>query len=64
MPKLKKIFTDVVREAIKDAYLAGLNKGYELGWQMGKTERTNRGFIIGGLEVNRQLNEIIKKADF
>lgn len=50
--KLKRIW--------QKGYDAGLAKGYELGFMMGKTERTNRGFIIGGSKVDQQIEQILK----
>lgn len=40
------------------AYELGLNKGYELGWQMRRVDRDNRGFIIAGALLDRELDEI------
>jgi len=55
-----KLFQKQIYEELKRAYDAGLAKGYELGYMMGKAERTNRGFIIGS-KVEREIAEIIEK---
>ena len=51
-------FTD----KLKESYDAGLAKGYELGFMMGKTESSNKGFIIGS-KVDRQIREILRRGD-
>ena len=53
--KLKKI--------CEEYYERGVAKGYELGYKMGKSESTNRGFIIGS-KVDEQLKEILRKSRF
>lgn len=35
---------------------------YKLGYQMGKTETTNLGFIIGDSMLDREIEEILRKA--
>lgn len=57
---LYKILGDDIKRKLKQAYEAGINKGYELGYMMGKTERTNRGFIIGS-KVDQEIEEILKE---
>ena len=45
-------------------YEKGLNKGYELGWNMKRTEHTNVGFIIGSdirSNVSDQIDEIVRR---
>ena len=49
-------------EKRKESYDAGLAKGYELGFMMGKTESSNKGFIIGS-KVDRQIREILRRGD-
>ena len=58
-----------LRADLKKAYDDGLNKGYELGYVMKKTEETNRGFIIGSKpklddEWLQQIDEIVKGKEF
>jgi len=52
-----------LRKLLKEAYEKGLNKGYELGWQMRAVERTNRGFITAGSKLDQELEEILKGGD-
>ena len=42
------------------AYEQGVERGYELGWQMRIVEETNKGFIIRG-KVAQDIEEILKK---
>lgn len=52
----------------QEAYELGINKGYDLAWQMRKVERDNRGFIIAGNidqeDVLREANQIVKEEGF
>ena len=41
-------------------YEKGLNKGYELAWQMRKIEDTNKGFIISG-KMQEDITKILKE---
>lgn len=50
--KLKKI--------CQGCYSRGVVKGYELGYQMGRSEGTGRGFIIGP-GVDKKIEAILKK---
>lgn len=44
----------------QDFYDRGVAKGYELGYKMGKSDRTNLGFIIGS-RVDKQMKEYEKE---
>ena len=61
---LSKLFMRQMKEQIQRAYDAGLNKGYELGYMMGKADRTNRGFIIAPYnkqeKVKQEIEEILQ----
>jgi len=63
---LRKLTRRIIRDELKKTYNAGydagLAKGYELGYRMSKTERTNRGFIIGS-KVDQQLEEILREKN-
>ncbi len=37
------------------AYELGLNKGYDMAWQM----RQNKGCILAGSKLNREIDEIL-----
>jgi len=43
------------------AYEQGLNKGYDLCWQMRQSGLTNQGFVIAGGLIDRELDEIQAK---
>jgi hypothetical protein len=49
-----------LKKLCQDYYSRGLSKGYELGYQMGQAERTNRGFIIGS-KAAREIEELLKR---
>jgi len=53
--KLKKI--------CEDYYSRGVAKGCELGYKTAKSEKSNRGFIIGS-KVDAQLEEILRNCKF
>ena len=56
---LKVISGRKLEQEKQKSYDAGLNKGYELGFKMGKVDRTNRGFIIGS-KINKELDCILR----
>lgn len=56
-----KLLRKLIREELKKAYYAGINKGYELGWMMRQSEETNKGFITGN-KLDQELDEILKEA--
>jgi hypothetical protein len=49
-----------LKKICQDYYSRGFTKGYELGYQMAKSEKDNRGFIIGS-KVNKEIEELLKK---
>jgi len=54
-----RIITEKRLQKIKQrAYEKGLNKGYELGWQMRQVYYNNKGFIIGKLD--QELEDILR----
>lgn len=55
--------TKKLKKICQEYYTMGVAKGYELGYKMGKVEKTNRGFIIGA-EIEEQLKEILRKKGF
>ena len=48
LQKIKQVF-----------YGKGLNKGYELGWQMRQVEYNNKGFIIAG-KLDQEFGDILR----
>ena len=40
------------------AYEHGLSKGYDLAWQMRQSNLSNKGFVIAGGIIDRELDEI------
>jgi len=58
---LRRLSRRLIREERQKSYDAGLDKGYELGLMMSEMKRTNRGFIIGGSRVDREIEEILKE---
>lgn len=59
----EKLFRKRIEAIRKDAYNAGLAKGYELGYAMGRSSRTNRGFVIGpqATRLDEELQAILKE---
>jgi len=56
-------------ERIKEAYELGLHtadeingKCYKMGWLMGETERTNRGFIASS-KLDQELEDILRGGE-
>ena len=52
------------RKALKQAYEKGLNIGYKIGYHYKKIENCNRGAIMSGYDMDKDLQEILKRADF
>jgi hypothetical protein len=51
-----------LKEICDDCYGRGVAKGYEFGYRAAKSEKNNRGFIIGA-KVDKQIEEILKGED-
>ena len=47
---------------LKKVYESGMAKGYELGWLMGRVEKSNRGFIIGS-RLDQEIADILKQKE-
>ncbi|HUV46169.1 MAG TPA: hypothetical protein VMW45_03770 [Dehalococcoidia bacterium] len=45
MTELLEQMQQLIKQARHDGYQAGLSKGYELGWQAGQVEKSNRAMI-------------------
>ena len=45
---------------LNQMYESGMAKGYELGLQMGRVEKSNRGFIIGS-KLDQEIADILKQ---
>ena len=57
------ITTKRLRIMLKKSYDKGLNKGYELGWQMKQVKYDNRGIIIAGSRLDQELEDILKHKE-
>lgn len=57
---LSNLFRPRLKEALRQAYDAGLAKGYELGWQMRGTKESSKGFIISS-RVDKEIEAILRK---
>lgn len=53
-----------LNKLLKDSYLVGLSTGYNVGCISGRAEVRNRGAILGGVRVEEEVNEILKKEGF
>uniref|UniRef100_A0A6M3Y0V3 Uncharacterized protein n=1 Tax=viral metagenome TaxID=1070528 RepID=A0A6M3Y0V3_9ZZZZ len=54
--------TKQLQQIRQKGYDEGVAKGYELGFLLGKIERTNRGAIIGS-KVDEQIKEIMERGE-
>ena len=45
----------------KDAYIKGLNIGYDIGYRVRKMDESNRGVIMPGYDMDKDLEEILKR---
>lgn len=45
---------------LKEAVETGLNLGYNIGWKMREVDNSNRGIILGGTNVDREVDQILK----
>ncbi len=45
---------------LKEAYEKGLNVGYDLGYHYRKVDERNRGIILPGYDMKKDLEEILK----
>jgi len=45
MTELLEQIKQLIKQARHESYQAGLSKGYELGWQAGQVEKSNRSMI-------------------
>lgn len=46
---------------LKEAYEKGLNIGYDIGYHYRKVEDRNRGAIMHGYDMDKELEEILKR---
>lgn len=56
-----KILGGDINRMVRQAYQAGINTGCQLGFLMGKSEVTQKGFMLGGSKVDREIEEILKE---
>ena len=49
------------RKALKEAYKKGLNIGYKIGYHYRKIDDRNRGAIMSGYDMDKDLEEILKR---
>ena len=49
-----------LKKLCQDYYSKGVTKGYELGWMMKETEKSNKGFVMAGTKVDQELKEILE----
>lgn len=64
--ELMKIITTVFGKAylcklLKEAYIKGLNIGYDIGYQARKIDERNQGAIMPGYDLDKDLDEILKR---
>ncbi len=52
MSNLLEQMQQLIKQAKHRGYQSGLQKGYELGWQAGQVEKSNRSMIKGKEEVD------------
>ena len=45
---------------LKEAYEKGLNVSFNLGYHYGKMDKRNRGIILRGVDLDKELEEIQK----
>ena len=57
------IFRGTARRLVADAMAQGIRVGYDLGWQLGRTEHRNKGIILS-CQIESQVEEILKSAGF
>lgn len=53
----------VPKEKVREAYEAGLQRGYTLGYNSGVAEKRNRGVILGS-NLDREVETILGKEGF
>lgn len=52
-----------LNQMLKEAYEKGLNIGYDLGYHYRKIEDRNRGAIMPGYDMEKDLKEILKRKE-
>lgn len=50
-----------LRKMLKEAYMKGLNTGDGIGYQRRKMDESNRGAILPGYDIEKDLEEILKR---
>ncbi len=58
------ILHNKIEELIKDTYSLAFTKGYGLGRKAGLAESKNRICILGGINIQREVEEILEKEGF
>jgi len=59
-----QILKKKINKLLKDSYLVGLNTGYKTGYTAGQADARNRGAILGGVKVEDEVAEILKREGF
>ena len=57
----------IIREStlskmLDESYEKGLNVGWDRGWHYRKIEESNRGLVLAGYDMKKDIDEILKKA--
>ena len=61
---LKILTPKRLRDLLKEAFTKGLNVGDGIGYQRGKAESCRRGVILAGINIDQQVEEILREKEF